>query len=990
METQDGIRYYRCVKANGEYGYREGDVYPAWVDSRGDVEMALSGDSHEQFVDAEGLQKLRECFEQVTAEDFEASIHAAMRGIDDVRGEQAQLMKDLAGFNATLLGAGEVAPEQPTSGAIQAVNPAGQIRNRAHGYKRRASELAVLVKERKEFMDIKLGQKLAMAMASLDDMQKVVSQLEQVVYTVQLYLGRDEEVVCLRDGNPASAETPICIRQNVLYMDEECALEEEHGIDYSEIESFDRWLLAKPEHLAQVLPEPKGVVVLTVRRYAKKYTAETIAEAIANGEKHEKNAKSYWLIKNGERLHRIHADIQVGERLIPREDELECFFFHRNQASGDVEAIRPGSRDYIEAMESASVVRRHYMQLALVLQGLLDRTQLFAPYAGGSRPNLLDPDGNVGIVHFLRDVEKTITDGRPDFYTWQAKINSALQHGHRIVGWMATHFRKEEENRITPKHADGVNADPVHTVLEDGDKLYFRFKRTDTVYRGYEAHDPKRAGTYVIYRDDKSFLCLDSGVTVDEIKYYLTDRRQRKTYEHMIPCLKSALEVLEQESRDERPFRDLLLRKLEEAVPHNPCTPELLEKLIRWWKTKTKEHRALMADDSKAYRMIISRYTAQAENPMTEEDRAAMLEAVARIPEAIFAFHRGGHDFGVLCTLENSPYFLREETWRVTKGTAHQLSANVELVQKPEYEAYVGIYSTKAWSDRPAFFSPSKVLSPEHYSAVVDFVRSNLWFDKDEDSKRKDERLAAIYCVAKEHEIEIRVATIELNPDERGGWGLKRGTPTYQTLDEIPLPEGHERLIGWSGKGASTKFSFYRAIGNTTWIDFDGKIQLGWEHYKKYSQQVFVLFHDPSVTDEAKKKIGERLERKRYIDALGEWVGSACASAEAYLIDKWKQGHLAKYMSEGGDIEFFDDHLKTIPAYKPDVHFVRSFLERAINAGRTPTELCTQSIDEIEKLLSPIVEENDGFCSRKREVDVPAEERAVLVGGKWMPPAFIA
>lgn len=972
------------------HGFRVGDVYPSWIDSDGDVVIPLSEHSTVTFSGPDGRRELYDSFEQASAQDFEASIQAAVQDVDDIRHDQAVLMKELASFNVALLGAGEEAPEVSSSTSIQPVNPAGQIRNRAHGYKRRANELVELVKSRKALLDSKLGQKMAVAMAALGDMQKVVQQLEQVVYTVQLYLGRDEKVECLTEGEPAPAATPICIRQNVLYMDEECALVEEHGIDFSEIESFDRWLLSSPEHLAQVLPEPKGVVVLQVRRNKKDYAADSISEAIINASKHEENAKSYWLIKNGQRLHRIHANISVGPRLLPREDELDQFFFHRSHETGDVEAVRPGSREYLSAMESAGVVRRHYMQLALVLQGLLDRTQLFAPYKDGVRPNLLDPDSNAGVVHFLRDVEMTITDGRPEFRDWLNKMNANLQHGHRIVGNLPTRWIKDDESRITPKNAEGVNEDQVHTVLEEEGKLYFRFKRTDTVWDRYGPHDAKRAATYEIYRRDCNFLCIDGGVRMEDLKYYLNDRRHRSEYENMVPCLKSALAVMQEELSSEKPFRDLLLRKLEEAVPHNPCSQEQLEKLIRWWKTKTKEHRALLADDSKAFRMILSRYKAQAEKPMTDQDRSAMLEMIGRMSDTVFAYHTGGREFGLLRAIDLSPFFLREEVWRVTDGAPHVVSGEVVLAQKPDYEAHVAIYSTKAWENRLSFYSPNKVLSPELYPAVVEFVRSNPWFLRNDEGNESDKRLLAIYAYSYENALEIRATSIEMDPTSSGGWGYGNRKKSYQTLDDIPLPTCGETVIKWTGTAMKSKFSFRYVGGSRTHFSHRGEITLGWENPSSSSvAKPVMLFFDAAVLEAAKLKIGERTERRENIEILERWIRKSCSAAETFITDNWKQGHLTKYLAEGGDLEFFEDHLKTLPKYKPDAQFLDSYLTRCINAGFTPTDLSQMDLLGIEKILPPIVKDEDDFHSFAREVEVPEAEHQILVDSKWTPPPFI-
>ncbi|HSH83395.1 MAG TPA: hypothetical protein VLA19_33090, partial [Herpetosiphonaceae bacterium] len=66
-----------------------------------------------------------------------------------------------------------------------------------------------------------LAEKMAVAKALLVPLQELVGQIEEALWTVNLYLGRDEAIVRLRDGEPAPASTPISLRQLVLAMDEE-------------------------------------------------------------------------------------------------------------------------------------------------------------------------------------------------------------------------------------------------------------------------------------------------------------------------------------------------------------------------------------------------------------------------------------------------------------------------------------------------------------------------------------------------------------------------------------------------------------------------------------------------------------------------------------------------------------------------------------------------------------------------------------------------
>ena len=966
------LLYFRCIKK--AYQQVVGEIYPGWVKKNGETVIALSERSTCTYQEGESWA---EDFEPATAEDFEASIQRAIKAVDECRATQDEFMLELKGFSTNLIGSGEVTPANETT-TIAAFQSAGQIRNRAHGLKRKANDLAVSVKEKKEWLETKLGQKMALAMASLSDMKDVVAKLEEVVLTVQLYLGHDEEVVLVRDGKPAPATVPLTIRQRVLAMDEEVALTHPHGIDCTEIEKFDEWLLASPENLKQVIPEEKAVVVLRVRRKQKDYEATNISEMLEAAGKNAENAKSYWLIRNGERIHRIWANIMVGWRLLPEADEVEHFFFERTGRGADAEEVplRPGSRKYMEAMEQAGKVKRHFMRLALVLQGLIDRTQLFLPFTDDVRPNLLNPETWAGKVTYIRDVEAVITDGRPTFREWLKSVNQGVQHGHRIVGRFPTYFGKDDECRISPKNSSGVNDEDIHIVQEQGGELRFLFTRDDTVYRrGWreESGPAKTRGSYRIYPDDRFFVCIDHA-SVADMGYYLNDRRHRHDYENMVPALQKAIQVKQEEAKKEEPFRKLLLRKLTEATPECPVSEDQLDRLIKWWKTKTREHRALLKDDGKAYRMILARHIEQDGNPAAVSDLAAFKDALIRIPDALLAYRINGKDFGVLRPGGFTNAYLTEETWRVTRGTAHRVSVEEHvLAQKAHYEAYEVIQRSPQWDARPAVFSENKHLSPIHFPALVEWVKANPWRSLDE-----QEKIISIYMRYSDDETTFRAASFDMDDDSRrnSGWGRRDKERKRDILDRYDLPSGHERVVTWSGKRKVT-FGYSFDYGSSTWIGGHGEQHFGW-----MNQGATPLFVDEKFLAEVIAAVPVREARNKEISKLCDWTREANAHAEAALLAAWRTKQYGIYSQQGGDPEFFEDHLKTLPKYDPECRFIWHILERALNAGASQESLCGLTLPQLIKAY-PFVPEEEGDT----DDEVPDDETMkALVAENWTVP----
>jgi len=101
------------------------------------------------------------------------------------------------------------------------------------------------IKEKAQQLDSLVKSKLAELNEVLLPMQQQMEMLQETIWTVNLYLGTEEQIKMLADGEPAPADSPICVRQMVLSMDQECAVAAESGgIDAVDIDSFDEWLVA--------------------------------------------------------------------------------------------------------------------------------------------------------------------------------------------------------------------------------------------------------------------------------------------------------------------------------------------------------------------------------------------------------------------------------------------------------------------------------------------------------------------------------------------------------------------------------------------------------------------------------------------------------------------------------------------------------------------------------------------------------------------------
>jgi len=163
--------------------------------------------------------------------------------------------------------------------------------------------------------------KLALVQRVLgDELQFRTEQLKWIY----VYLGKNFNFVRIKKGKDAPDTTKLTLRQRVLYMAEEVGIIGGYQeIDFRNIEAFDEWA-SKPENLAIICPEEKCVVALKPRRDDVAYSANSMLDFFLNLENH----LTYFLIRNGENVWRVFANIAVGTKVFP-EPETFQHMYHR-------------------------------------------------------------------------------------------------------------------------------------------------------------------------------------------------------------------------------------------------------------------------------------------------------------------------------------------------------------------------------------------------------------------------------------------------------------------------------------------------------------------------------------------------------------------------------------------------------------------------------------------------------------------------------------
>jgi hypothetical protein len=449
---------------------------------------------------------------------------------------------------------------------------------------------------------------------ALAPVRKLVARLEEGIGTMSLYLGIGEQIITVCDGAHAEALEPIVLRQMVLAMDEESGLfAEEEGMSVEDVDSFDDWLRADPAHVEQIVPDRKGVVAM-VARWTRRSERDFMREP--------EDQLTHLLIRNGEAVYRISVEFHAGDALLPRADEFIGYFFteHWNHHAHEFErvAITPGTREYEQAMERSDARSRHYLRIGLILQGLVDRTEIFHPLHPAGVNMLSDPAERSERVRIILDAEGGLESGLQTFSEWQAEVNAQLRPGVRIVGAFNTAgFRDSladegpEAHRIHPRNAEKPPSG-VPLLIEDraaDGGLVIRYEREQEIWDpkqwtenpdrpGWGWHGgsrkPKQRASCVIYPDDRFVLPYDM-VDAATLQRFLGERRNRRGYKALWPLLRQVMFAKRAEEAAETPFRIMLAGVLarENHVSVAEAESEI-PALVRWFKLANRWHRPLV------------------------------------------------------------------------------------------------------------------------------------------------------------------------------------------------------------------------------------------------------------------------------------------------------------------------------------------------------------------------------------------------------------
>jgi hypothetical protein len=636
----------------------------------------------------------------------------------------------------------------------------GDIRKFTHAMERRTKAIAAIMSEQ-----------TAVVAAKAEELERLANLANGAVAAMDVYLGVGEERHRVKKGRPAPADEKIVIRQLVLAMDEESAIAaDKGGMDFQQVGEFLKWI-KNPAHLQQVLPEQKGIVALRPRRHNKSY-GDPWTEMRAE----KANARTYWLLRNGENVWVVTNTLNVGFHIIPLLNEYDQIFTRDDPSSSfrsraAKKPIRPGDDEWMDAMRKADDRKRHYMKILLFLQHLLDHTVVFLPKPEGGI-NLMSERLHEKWVHYVYDAEpsRLLPTGRPSYTAWMADLMARLDVGMRVIrGYHSDYYDDcdPKYQRVRPVNGPHPKRDQIYTIekRENEKTLVFYFERGDVVRRGGwgGSYGPaKNRASYRVFKSDKHILNFDLA-TVYDMRFYLSDRVNRHEYASMFPTLQLAIKMKEQEAKEERPFIRMMVGALMRDFGVGKAEAEAaVDDLVDWWKFKNRTHRALKKDDKLATRMILDEYGQRKEKDKIRAtlDHDAVLKAIlARHPDAVYIGHKTDYDYVAIVPHNEYDYFVREQTWRARDAAEPAVVLTEDRQWRGvdnRYRRWMEVYSTERWAKWPKNLRVETIPTDPELQEIVRQALEQLP-EIYADDKQVDEPIALALSLSEDQHVSLWV-----------------------------------------------------------------------------------------------------------------------------------------------------------------------------------------------------------------------------------------
>lgn len=545
---------------------------------------------------------------------FEPDHHAILEAhVADARAELDRLMGELKALNSTLgIGPAAQLQHQHTSGGNALAVLSSQTDISAYkqalieANAKKIPKLKESMRKATERLTAWMKAEVIMLDASIEQNTDVVNNIKDRLFNIELYAGMSEVIIHFAAGEPAAEPEKLRVFQRMLFCDEEALRAyDDGGMELTDIASFDAWL-ARPINRDRLLPYPRCLVAMRVRRETKERESDgTLGRLLSNLALAEGDKSTFLFIRNGEQLYRISTAMEFDVLIFPelssfdpsepmmvkmfgskvdklmtrREYDALCAIyaeyeqwretadpkekwwagnFPRYLEMGsftphDWEPLDHSNVYFDEALGKLEAQVKAYNRVAVIIQGLFDRSDCLAPH---KRVTSWTQEGFAEAIDLIYDGMGLTFGEPPSFEAYQERCNAAIDETSVLVGQeRAWELREgEAENRrclsnwrtarnhikVTTyrPHGDpgpGYLAQP-EKVMKRAQKVVFRWERKKRTHDRY--YRPESTGATITVPFSELFNV--SAYRAGDYRQFFADPRTRKEYLQWAPLLLAA------------------------------------------------------------------------------------------------------------------------------------------------------------------------------------------------------------------------------------------------------------------------------------------------------------------------------------------------------------------------------------------------------------------------------------------------------------------
>ena len=449
----------------------------------------------------------------------------------------------------------------------------------------------IIIKQRTSELEAKLKGVKGMIVT----MNKQIENLNYAIQIVETYAGIKESIEQLCSGEPADESVPVVFRQAVIYVDEELALIED-DFDYSKMDKFDKWLLEN-NNFKRFLPDEKSMVACKPRRTKMKYSDKEWLNAILN----QPNFETLFLIRNGENLYRLESEhIVLEDRMFPNQDEY-------------MKVLEKEQQEPFFCKDKAERFQKRYTRVAFLMQGLMDRSDVFAPH--GFNGSFIKMDGldeeHVKLCYEL-DYSRALGDGRPSPSKWITELNGKLCEGKRILlldyGFDKRHdFVRYYKSEYTTPNLPNSGIYVLYNNPNYVEGRDWGPKKHVIKYLPDDLWNPRKIKESIEIDIGRGGLLNYDDASLEDVEYYLNSRLHRSQYFKFVKQMKMFKRQYLEDKKEEDDYVRMMVGQImtKGYVPKEGFTLQgVVREAIETVKGRLKWKRPITAKEKETYTLV--------------------------------------------------------------------------------------------------------------------------------------------------------------------------------------------------------------------------------------------------------------------------------------------------------------------------------------------------------------------------------------------------